>query len=279
MEESREYNLKYVWSISLVAAMGGLLFGYDWVVIGGAKPFYEEYFGLTTSFQIGWAMSSALVGCLIGSVISGIVSDRYGRKRLLLLSAVLFTVSAIGTALANGFDMFVWFRLLGGIGIGLASNLSPIYIAEVSPAPVRGRFVSVNQLTIVIGVLAAQFVNWLIAEPVPETATASQILQSWNGQFGWRWMFAVETVPAVFFFLLMLFVPESPRWLVKNGRDKAASKILERVGGKENASRGLQEIRASLVDEIEKVNFRELLEPNMVKILSLGIFLAVFQQW
>ncbi len=279
MGHSREYNLKYVWSISLVAAMGGLLFGYDWVVIGGAKPFYEEYFGLTTSFQIGWAMSAALVGCLLGSVISGILSDSYGRKRLLLLSAVLFTVSAIGTGLANSFDVFVWFRLLGGIGIGLASNLSPIYIAEVAPAPVRGRFVAVNQLTIVIGVLTAQFVNWLIAESVPATATASQILHSWNGQFGWRWMFAAETVPAVLFFLLMLVVPESPRWLVKNGRDKKASRVLEKVGGKTYANQGLEEIRASLVDEIAKVNFRELLEPKMVRILSLGIFLAVFQQW
>ncbi|MBN1464925.1 MFS transporter, partial [candidate division KSB1 bacterium] len=198
-----EYNLFYVWSISLVAAMGGLLFGYDWVVIGGAKPFYEEYFQLRSSLQIGWAMSSALLGCLLGSAVSGGLSDSFGRKRLLILAGLLFVVSAIGTALANSFSVFVWFRILGGMGIGLASNLSPMYIAEVAPAAMRGRFVSVNQLTIVIGVLSAQTVNWLIAQPVAENAAGDAILQSWNGQVGWRWMFAAETAPAALFFILM----------------------------------------------------------------------------
>ena len=134
MNGREEYNLKYVWAISLTAAMGGLLFGYDWVVIGGAKPFYEEYFHLTTSFQIGWAMSSALVGCLLGSILSGVLSDKYGRKRLLIISGLIFIVSAVGTALSNTFFNFVMYRLVGGIGIGLASNLSPMYIAEISPA-------------------------------------------------------------------------------------------------------------------------------------------------
>ena len=137
-----KYNMRFIWAISLTAAMGGLLFGYDWVVIGGAKPFYEKFFHLTTSFQIGWAMSSALAGCLIGSILSGGLSDKFGRKRLLIFSGLLFTVSAIGTALSIAFSAFVTYRLLGGIGIGLASNLSPMYIAEVSPAPIRGRFVS-----------------------------------------------------------------------------------------------------------------------------------------
>lgn len=277
--EDHRYRMNYIWRLSLIAAMGGLLFGYDWVVIGGAKPFYEEYFDLRTPFQIGWAMSSALVGCLVGSVISGVLSDRFGRKRLLVLSAVLFAASAIGAGLANTFSMLVWFRVIGGIGIGLASNLSPMYIAEVSPATLRGRFVSVNQLTIVIGVLTAQLVNWLIAEPVPTGTTAHDVLTSWNGQVGWRWMFAAQSVPALLFFSLMLFVPESPRWLVRRGKTDRAEDTLRRVGGTGYAKEALLNIKESLTNESEKVDFRELLEPGILRILSLGIFLAVFQQW
>ncbi|RPI98872.1 MAG: MFS transporter, partial [Candidatus Aminicenantes bacterium] len=189
--------MRYIWTVTLVSAMGGLLFGYDWVVIGGAKPFYEKFFGLTTPAQIGWAMSSALVGCLVGALVSGGLSDRYGRKRLLIVAGFLFTISAVWTALAGDFTVFVVFRLVGGVGIGLASNLSPMYIAEISPAAMRGKFVSVNQLTIVIGILAAQLTNWLIARPVPDGATAADILASWNGQTGWRWMFGAEAVPAL----------------------------------------------------------------------------------
>ena len=181
----------YLWTISFVAALGGLLFGYDWVVIGGAKPFYEKFFHLTDAAQQGWAMSCALIGCLLGAVISGNLSDRYGRKRLLILAALLFGISSAGTALANVFHRFVMWRIVGGMAIGLASNLSPMYIAEISPAAVRGKLVSLNQLTIVIGILLAQFVNWLIAQPVPTGASAMEILHSWNGQIGWRWMFGV----------------------------------------------------------------------------------------
>ena len=145
----------YLWAISFVAALGGLLFGYDWVVIGGAKPFYEKFFHLTDAAQQGWAMSCALIGCLLGAVLSGSLSDRYGRKRLLILAALLFGVSSAGTALANVFHTFVMWRIVGGMAIGLASNLSPMYIAEISPAAVRGKLVSLNQLTIVIGILLA----------------------------------------------------------------------------------------------------------------------------
>ncbi len=173
MSERPAYNMRFIWGVTLVSAMGGLLFGYDWVVIGGAKPFYEKFFGLTTPSQIGWAMSSALVGCLVGALVSGGLSDRFGRKKLLLLAAFLFTVTGILTALAPSFSLFIANRLLGGVAIGLASNLSPMYIAEISPASMRGRFVSVNQLTIVIGILAAQLANWLIAEPVPAGAGCS----------------------------------------------------------------------------------------------------------
>jgi SP family sugar porter-like MFS transporter len=280
MNERPAYNMRYIWGVTVVSAMGGLLFGYDWVVIGGAKPFYEKFFGLTTPSQIGWAMSSALVGCLVGALLSGGLSDRFGRKKLLLLAAFLFTVTGILTALAPSFSFFITNRLLGGVAIGLASNLSPMYIAEISPASMRGRFVSVNQLTIVIGILAAQLTNWLIAEPVPAGATAADILASWNGQAGWRWMFGAEALPAFLFFLLMFLVPESPRWLIKNGRAEDAGRILAKVGGPHFAAEALADIRTTLAaGEIGRVRFRDLLEPGLTKVLLVGIVLAVYQQW
>jgi len=280
MDQRPVYNMRFIWLATLVSAMGGLLFGYDWVVIGGAKPFYEKFFGLTTPAQIGWAMSSALVGCLAGSLISGGLSDRYGRKRLLILSGFLFTITGILTALAPSFSFFIANRLLGGVAIGLASNLSPMYIAEISPAEVRGKFVSVNQLTIVIGILAAQMANWLIARPVPAGATPADILASWNGQVGWRWMFGAEAVPAFLFFLLMFLIPESPRWLVQKARGAEAEKILARVGGTGFAGRAMADIRATLTSgEISKVHFHSLLAPGLSKVLLIGIVLAVYQQW
>jgi SP family arabinose:H+ symporter-like MFS transporter len=276
------YNMAFIWLVCLVAAMGGLLFGYDWVVIGGAKPFYEPYFGISdaTPFLRGLAQSSALFGCLLGAILSGIISDKSGRKRLLILSGLLFTVSAVGTAFARNFLFFNVFRIIGGIGIGLASNLSPMYIAEISPARMRGKFVSINQLTIVIGILAAQIVNWLIAQPVPEGVSVEYILDSWNGQYGWRWMFGAETIPASMFFLLMFFVPESPRWLLKYGRDEQASRILSRLCGAKYAAPAIEDIKKTLAgEEIARVNFRDLLEPKLRRIVILGVFLAVLQQW
>ena len=280
MIERPAYNMRFIWTTTLVSAMGGLLFGYDWVVIGGAKPFYEKFFGLTTPSAIGWAMSSALIGCLAGALISGGLSDRFGRKKLLIMAAFLFTITGVLTALAPSFTVFIINRLLGGVAIGLASNLSPMYIAEISPAEIRGKLVSVNQLTIVIGILAAQIANWLIARPVPAGATAADILASWNGQVGWRWMFGAEAVPALLFFFLMFLVPESPRWLVKNGRSEAAEKVLARVGGPGFAAKAMGEIRATLsTGEIRRVRFRDLLEPGLARILVVGIVLAVYQQW
>jgi SP family arabinose:H+ symporter-like MFS transporter len=273
------YNTAYVWTISLVAALGGLLFGYDWVVIGGAKPFYEKFFHLANAWQQGWAMSCALVGCLMGALVSGALSDRFGRRRLLLLAAFLFTLSSLGTAMSDTFGTFVRWRITGGVAIGLASNLSPMYIAEVAPARVRGKLVSINQLTIVIGILLAQFINWVIATPVPPGATALDILNSWNGQVGWRWMFGLTAVPSLLFFAGMFTIPESPRWLAKNGRPDRALQVLTRVGWDAYGARALSDIESTLGDEIGKVNFRDLLEPKIVKILSLGITLAVFQQW
>jgi SP family sugar porter-like MFS transporter len=259
--------------------MGGLLFGYDWVVIGGAKPFFERYFELSSSFAKGWANSCALVGCLLGALLSGGLSDRFGRRRLLMLSGLLFLATGIGTALAQNFPSFIVFRILGGVGIGLASNISPMYIAEVSPAESRGKFVSLNQLTIVLGILLAQLVNWMIAEHVPEGATSLDILNSWNGQYGWRWMFGAGVVPAALFFLMMFLVPESPRWLIKNAQDAEAQRILGRIGGPRYAARELAQIQATLVNETERVDFRELLEPKLRRVLVLGVTLAILQQW
>lgn len=278
------YRMSYVWAICLVAAMGGLLFGYDWVVIGGAKPFYEPFFGLTGAAQAwraGWAMSSALAGCLIGALLSGGLSDRFGRKRMLIAAAVLFTVSAVWTALAHAYDSFIMARVLGGIGIGLASNVSPLYIAESSPAELRGRFVSVNQLTIVIGVLAAQLVNLLIYNfaPVAKGASPETILNTWNGRMGWRWMFAAETVPAGLFLLLALVIPESPRWLLKLGRAEEAARVLGRIGGAAYARAEIADVEATLREVAGKAHYAELTRPPLLKLVALGVFLAVFQQW
>ena len=275
------YNWGYLISISLVSAMGGLLFGYDWVVIGGAKPFYEPFFRITDSaFLQGWAMSCALIGCLAGAVISGWLSDRYGRKKLLILSAALFVAASIGTGGASSFTLFVLFRILGGIGIGLASNLSPMYIAEVTPGSVRGRFVSINQLTIVIGILAAQLINWRLAEPVPAGATVNEIMISWNGQTGWRWMFYACTVPAMLFFILMWIVPESPRWLAKNQNNQArALGILAKIGGSQFAENELKSINETLNTKDSKSELSFLRQSGTLKIIILGVVLAVFQQW
>ena len=276
------YNMKFIWLICFVAAMGGLLFGYDWIVVAGAKPFFEPFFGITddTPFMRGWAMSSALAGCVVGAILSGMLTDRFGRRRLLITSAVMFTASAIWTALSWDFFSYSCARILGGLGIGLASNLSPMYIAEVSPAKMRGKFVSINQLTIVIGILAAQIVNWFIGHSVPNDASYEFIKDSWFGQYCWRWMFAAETVPASLFFVLMFFVPESPRWLVKFGKNDQAEKILSRIGGAEYGKAEVADIQATLVsEEVANVRFQDLLEPKLVKIIGLGVFLAVLQQW
>ena len=229
--------------------MGGLLFGYDWVVIGGAKPFYELYFGISDSPVLqGVAMSTALIGCLIGAMVAGSAADKWGRKPLLMLSAVLFTVSAIATGLFNDFTLFNIARFVGGIGIGVASALAPMYIAEVSPTEIRGRMVSLNQMTIVLGILSAQIVNMLLAR---DTTVAES--QAWNIEWGWRWMFWAETVPAALFLVMSFFIPESPVFLeLKNGR----------IEGLKKAEAGLGE-----------------LFQNNGKVLLLGLVIAVFQQW
>jgi sugar porter (SP) family MFS transporter len=266
------YNARYVWTLSTVAALGGLLFGYDFVVIGGAKPFYESYFRLSSQQMVGWANSCALLGCLVGSILSGVSSAALGRKKLLIFSAILFAVSSIFTGWAHTFNDFVIWRIAGGIAIGIASNVSPVYIAEISPAPWRGRMVSLNQLTIVLGILAAQIANWMIARPVPIGATAEMLRQSWNGQLGWRWMFTAVAVPATGLLIGALLIPESPRWLVTKGRKDRALRTLTRVGGLEYADLEVQEIQRTLTSARVK-------SALPWGILTIGVVLAVLQQW
>ena len=248
-EDMENQSKAFLYFICAVSAMGGLLFGYDWVVIGGAKPFYELYFGISDSpVMQGVAMSTALIGCLVGAMVAGAAADKYGRKPLLTVSAVLFTVSAIGTGLFSDFTLFNIARFVGGMGIGVASALAPMYIAEVSPASIRGRMVSLNQMTIVLGILAAQIVNLLLAR---DTSVAES--QAWNVAWGWRWMFWAETVPAAAFLVMSFLIPESPVFL----RMKAAATPQHN----------------------EQAGLRELTQAKYGRVLLLGLVIAVFQQW
>ena len=275
-----DYNLGYVWLISVVAAMGGLLFGWDWVVIGGAKPFFQRYFEITSEAQIGWANSCALIGCLIGALIAGGLSDKFGRKKLLIAAALIFAVTSLGNALATNFNVFIAWRIFGGVAIGLASSLSPMYIAEIAPAQIRGKLVAINQLTVVIGILLAQYINWYLVRDLPQGASDDFIRSSWFGQQGWRWMFGLTAAPAILFFFGMFLVPESPRWLAKNGKTDSARGILKKIGGENYADAATTEIKSTLASEgSQRVCFTDLLEPKMRKVIVLGVGLAVFQQW
>ncbi len=278
-----EYNQRYIWLISLTAALGGFLFGYDWVVIGGAKPFYEPYFNITSTADQGWGTSSALVGCMVGAILCIILSDKLGRKRLLIFSGFLFSLSALGTALTETFWWFNTYRIVGGIAMGIALNLSPLYIAEISPPDKRGMFVTINQLLVMVGVLLAQLCNWqisLLDTSLPENASFEVIAASWSGQMGWRWMFGAEIVPALLFFLLMFLVPESARWLVKNNQEQNARKVLEKIGGKNYSEVSIAEIQTTLQEgDFGKVHFQDLLRKPLPKLIGIGIFLAFLQQW
>jgi len=257
------YNKGFLYFICAVSAMGGLLFGYDWVVIGGAKPFYELYFGIGDSPLLqGVAMTTALVGCLIGAMVAGAAADKYGRKPLLMFAAVLFTVSAIATGLFSDFTLFNIARFVGGVGIGVASALSPMYIAEVSPAEIRGRMVSLNQMTIVLGILSAQIVNMLLAR---DTSLADS--QAWNVEWGWRWMFWAETLPAALFLVMSFFIPESPVFL-------NAQSIMHNAQCTMHNAQGTMQQGAG-----REAGLKELAQGKYRKVLLLGLVIAVFQQW
>lgn len=256
----------YVVLVCLVATLGGLLFGYDTAVIAGAIGFLKAKFALSPTLE-GWAAASALLGCVLGVALAGPFSDRFGRKKLLVLAGVLFAVSAIGTALPPTFAWFVVFRMLGGVGVGAASMASPMYIAEIAPAGIRGRLVSLNQLAIVSGMLIIYFVNYAIARGGTE---------QWNIDYGWRWMFGSGLVPSLLFLGLLLFVPESPRWLVEAGRRDAAQRVLTRVNGPVAAAAELRAIEEALAQESGRL--RDLFQPGLRMVLLIGVALAILQQ-
>lgn len=273
----QQNHSRFVYFICIVAAFGGLLFGYDWVVIGGAKPFYEVYFGISDDASAqGLAMTMALVGCMIGATLCGKFADLVGRKRLLVVSSLIFFFSALATGAFNSFHAFLVARFFGGIGIGVASGLSPMYIAEVAPSQMRGKLVSLNQMTIVLGILGAQVTNWLIAEPI---AGGVVDVQSWNAQMGWRWMFWAAAAPAAVFFALALFIPESPRWQTLKGRVDQARATLVRIGGEEYAETEMRSIGEGIAADAKAAGLKALFSHRYAFVLMLGIFIAVFQQW
>ena len=256
------YRKNYVLLISAIASLGGFLFGFDTAVISGTTPFIQPYFNLD-DIGLGWTVSSLLFGCILGVMVAGKPSDLFGRKKTLMVAALLFVMSAIGSALAEQLTVFIAFRILGGFGVGIASMLSPMYISEVSPAARRGRLVSLNQLAIVIGILIAFVSNALLVD---------------TGVNNWRWMLAVMGFPAVLFFITLFFAPESPRWLVQKGFSAKALLILEKVNGKAIAETELKAIEESVRSETDNGTYREVASPRMRPILIIGIFLAVFSQ-
>ncbi len=260
-------SILYVVLVSMVAALGGLLFGYDTGVINGAIGPLETHFDLDPQFEKGWVAASALLGCVLGVALAGVLSDRFGRKKVLVVSAILFLISAIGTALPKDITTFIFFRIIGGVGVGAASMTSPMYIAEISPARMRGRLVSVNQLAIVTGFMVVYFVNYFIVQQGDAT---------WNIQYGWRWMFGSESLPAILLLLLLFVVPESPRWLAKQGQSDTALGVLSRIGGAEYAQAELTEIKKAIAQE--SGSLRQLFQPGMKIVLVIGIALAVLQQ-
>ena len=264
------YNKRFTYFICFVSAMGGLLFGYDWVVIGGAKIFYEQYFDIVGNPAMqGLAMSIALAGCLVGALTSGMLADRLGRKSLLLISAFIFATTAYGTGAFDSFTPFLIIRFLGGIAIGIASGLSPMYIAEVAPSSVRGKLVSLNQLTIVVGILSAQIVNWLLVSD--DTA--------WNIERAWRWMFWAAAFPACAFLLLAIFIPESPRWLAMKGRNEKALATLTQIGGKEYAASEMRAFEQAEAEKQSQGGLKVLFSKPYRLVLTIGIIIAMFQQW
>ena len=259
-------KVKYTYLICAVAAFGGLLFGYDTAVIAGAIGYLQVKFELSPMLT-GWAASSAIWGCVFGALFSGALSDKYGRKKVLLLSGLLFTLSALGSAVPDNLTQFVMARFIGGLGVGSASMLSPLYISEIAPAKIRGMLVTLYQLAIVFGINIIYIVNYLIAN------THDQV---WNVQLGWRYMLGSEGIPAILFFILLFFVPESPRWLVKENRSDEALKILNKINGPEETHRILKEIKEAVNEE--KGSFLDLFKPGIRKAMVVGSVLALFSQ-
>ncbi|KPE51635.1 sugar porter family MFS transporter [Chryseobacterium indologenes] len=260
-------NSAIIYKSTLVASVGGLLFGYDTAVISGAIGFMKTYYRLS-DVMTGWVASCALLGCIIGAMYSGKLSDYIGRKKVLMISALLFTISSLGTAIAPELWIFVLFRIIGGMGIGIASMLSPMYISEMAPAAIRGRLISIFQLGIVTGILVIYFVNAYIAGIHDE---------NWNISTGWRWMFGSGIIPSIIFIVLLLTVPESPRWLAAQKRNSEALNILTGINGPVMGRLELESINRSLKDETS-FSFSDLKKPGLKRVLIIGILLAVFSQ-
>lgn len=263
----------YVIPICLVATLGGLLFGYDTGVISGANESLKARFELTDA-MLGFATSCVLLGCATGVLVVGPLSDRFGRKLAMFLAAAMFLMSAIGTAIPQDIGTFVVFRFVGGVGVGIASISTPMYIAEITPAHIRGRMVAINQIAIAGGLAASAFVNYGIAHSQGDSASSE--VQAWLVQSGWRWMFAAGILPSIFFALCLLPIPESPRWLVERGREDRAEDILAKVAGRAFADTELASIKAALLQE--KGTWSELFSPRLRVPLLLGISLAILQQ-
>ena len=254
-------NLVYLYFICSIATMGGLMFGFDIAIISGAVPFIQSYFGWN-ELQLGWGVSSLLVGAIVGAFGSGALTDKYGRKRLLIIVALFFAVSCAVTALATSPTIFVAARLFGGLAVGAASVLSPMYVAEVAPAKNRGMLVSIYQLAIVLGILCSYLINYLLHDV----------------DNNWRWMFATGVVPSVLFFTGLFFIPESPRWLYKDGQTGKSMKVLARIGGEQLAKAEIKEIAGSLKGNSVSAPVGELVSPSSRKVLLVGFFLAILVQ-
>ena len=257
---------KYVIIISVIAAIGGLLFGYDTAVIAGAIGSIQTIFDLSPALT-GWAASSAIWGCMIGVIFAGFLSDKFGRKKVLILSAILFFISAVGSSIPNNLTQFVLARLIGGVGVGIASMLSPMYISEIAPAKIRGTLVTLYQLAIVIGINLVYYINLQIA---------SSGDAQWNLDIGWRIMLASEVIPALLFFIMLFFIPESPRWLASKGKIDSAKAIIEKINGQNKSAELLNEIQDSFKEE--KGSILVLFTSGLRMAIVVGMFLAFFSQ-
>ncbi|MGR5143278.1 sugar porter family MFS transporter [Photobacterium sp. DNB23_23_1] len=267
--EARKHNFAYIIRICCIAALGGILLGYDTAVISGAIGPIREHFGLTSA-QTGWAVSSVVLGSIIGAVSAGWAALKYGRRKTLFIGAILFMISAIGSALATTFTFYVLLRIVGGVAVGLACVVSPMYMSEVAPKDFRGRAVSMFQQSAVIGQTGVFYVNYLIAKGMSET---------WLVDMGWRWMLGSEVLPAALFAGLLFLIPESPRWLVLKGKVDEAKDTLSRISNPKHADQLIGEIQASLADSNapgkKKVSLRS---PLLFSILVIGTFVAAAQQ-
>jgi len=257
---SSTINRSYLFLLILVAALGGMLFGFDIAIITGAGPFFELEFDLN-KIQLGWAFSSLLAGCVVGSAVAGRITDTLGRKTVMIWVAILFAITSVATALAPGFELFVIARILGGLAVGGASMVAPMYISEVAPSKVRGSLVSVYQLSIVLGIVISYLINYLLHD---------------IGENNWRWMFATGVIPSVIFLIMLFFVPETPRFLYKKGRKDQAFDILKKINGEDAANLAIKEISESITDK--KTGYSELLKPKHRKMMIVGIGLAIFVQ-